>query len=48
MSSQIENITAGARALALAEIGLAEHGSNAELVAADVGSMQRALVGRSG
>ena len=42
-SSQIENITAGARALALAEIGLARHGSNAELVAANVEAMQRAL-----
>ena len=44
-SSQIENITAGARALALAEIGLAKHGSNAELVAANVEAMQRALAG---
>ena len=42
-SSQIENITAGARALALAEIGLARHGSNAELVAANVEAMQRAV-----
>ena len=42
-SSQIENITAGARALALAEIGLAKHGSNAELVVANVEAMQRAL-----
>ena len=44
-SSQIENITAGARALALAEIGLAKRGSNAELVAANVEAMQRALAG---
>ena len=44
-SSQIENITAGARALALAEIGLAKHGSNAELVVANVEAMQRAVVG---
>lgn len=42
-SSQIENITTGARALALAEIGLAQHGSNAELVAANVDAMNRAL-----
>lgn len=42
-SSQIENITAGSRALALAEIGLARHGSNAELVVANVEAMQRAL-----
>ena len=42
-SSQIENITAGARALALAEIGLARHGLNAELVAANVEAMQRAV-----
>lgn len=44
-SSQIENITAGARALALAEIGLAKRGSNAELVAANVEAMQRAVAG---
>lgn len=42
-SSQIENITAGAKALALAEIGLASHGSNAELVAANVDAMTQAL-----
>ena len=42
-SSQIENITAGSRALALAEIGLAKHGSNAELVVANVEAMQRAV-----
>lgn len=42
-SSQIENITAGAKALALAELGAARHGSNAELVAANVDAMNRAL-----
>jgi Fic family protein len=42
-SSQIENITAGSRALALAEIGLVRHGSNAELVVANFEAMQRAL-----
>ncbi|MEO7267994.1 MAG: Fic family protein [Knoellia sp.] len=42
-SSQIENITSGARALALAEIGLARGGSNAELVAANVDAMNRAV-----
>ncbi|NYG07885.1 Fic family protein [Phycicoccus badiiscoriae] len=42
-SSQIENITAGARALALAEIGIAKHGSNATLVAANVDAMNRAV-----
>ncbi len=42
-SSQIENITAGSRALALAEIGLGRHGSNAELVVANVEAMQRAV-----
>ena len=42
-SSQIENITTGARALALAEIGFAKYGSNAELVAANVDAMNRAV-----
>jgi Fic family protein len=42
-SSQIENITTGARALALAEIGLARYGSNAKLVAANVDAMNRAV-----
>lgn len=42
-SSQIENITAGSRALALAELGLARYGSNAGLVVANVDAMQRAL-----
>ena len=42
-SSQIENITVGSRALALAEIGLAKYGSNAELVVANVAAMQRAV-----
>ena len=42
-SSQIEHITAGARALSLAEIGLAKHGTNASLVAANVDAMSRAL-----
>jgi len=42
-SSQIENITARAKALALAEIGVAKFGSNAELVAANVDAMQRAI-----
>ena len=42
-SSQIENITVGSRALALAEIGLARYGSNAELVVANVAAMQRAV-----
>ncbi|NNM48106.1 Fic family protein [Knoellia koreensis] len=42
-SSQIEHITTGARALSLAEIGLAKHGSNASLVAANVDAMNRAL-----
>lgn len=42
-SSQIENITAGSRALALAELGLTKHGSNAQLVVANVEAMQRAI-----
>lgn len=42
-SSQIENITAGSRALALAELGLTKHGSNAKLVVANVEAMQRAI-----
>lgn len=42
-SSQIENITTGARALALAELGIAKYGSNAGLVAANVDAMSRAL-----
>ncbi len=42
-SSQIENITAGARALALAEVGVVRFGSNAGLVAANVDAMNRAL-----
>jgi len=42
-SSQIENITAGAKALALAELGMAKYGSNAKLVAANVDAMQRAV-----
>lgn len=42
-SSQIENITSGARALALAEIGLAKSGSNATLVSANVDAMNRAV-----
>lgn len=42
-SSQIENITAGAKALALAELGVARHGSNAGLVAANVDAMNRAV-----
>lgn len=42
-SSQIEDVTAGARALALAEIDLARPGSNADLVAANVHAMARAL-----
>ncbi|MGL5849358.1 MAG: Fic family protein [Phycicoccus sp.] len=44
-SSQIENITASSRALALAEIGLATYGSNADLVVANVDAMQRAVSG---
>lgn len=42
-SSQIENITAGAKSLALAEIGVVRHGSNGGLVAANVDAMSRAL-----
>lgn len=42
-SSQIENITAHARSLALAELGIAKFGSNAKLVAANVEAMNRAL-----
>lgn len=42
-SSQIENITTGARSLALAEIGITRYGSNAKLVAANVDAMNRAL-----
>ena len=42
-SSQIENITARAKALALAELGVAKFGSNAKLVAANVDAMGRAL-----
>lgn len=42
-SSQIEHVTAGARALAMAEIDLARPGSNAELVAANVDAMTRAI-----
>jgi Fic family protein len=41
-SSQIENITASAKALALAELGVAKFGSNAKLVAANVDAMNRA------
>jgi Fic family protein len=42
-SSQIEHITAQAKALALAELGVAKYGSNAALVAANVAAMNRAL-----
>lgn len=42
-SSQIENITARAKALALAELGVAKFGTNARLVAANVDAMNRAL-----
>jgi Fic family protein len=42
-SSQIENITARAKALALAELGVAKYGSNAKLVAANVDAMQSAI-----
>ncbi len=42
-SSQIENITAGAKALALAELGVVRYGSNAGLVAANVNAMNHAL-----
>jgi Fic family protein len=42
-SSQIENITARAKALALAELGVAKYGSNAKLVASNVDAMKRAI-----
>lgn len=42
-SSQIENIIAGAKALALAEVGIVKYGSNAGVVAANVDAMRRAL-----
>ena len=42
-SSQIENITARAKSLALAEIGIAKYGSNAKLVAANVDAMKQAI-----
>lgn len=42
-SSQIEDITTNARALALAELGLTKHGSNASLVVSNVDAMQRAF-----
>lgn len=42
-SSQIENITVDAKALSLAEVGLAKFGSNASLVQANVAAMNRAL-----
>lgn len=42
-SSQIENITVGARALSLADVGLTKFGSNARLVQANVEAMNRAL-----
>jgi Fic family protein len=42
-SSQIENITVGAKALSLADVGLAKFGSNASLVKANVEAMNRAL-----
>lgn len=42
-SSQIENITAGARALALAELGITRFGSNAAQVVANVDAMRRAI-----
>ena len=42
-SSQIENITVGAKALSLADVGLAKFGSNAALVQANVAAMNRAL-----
>jgi Fic family protein len=42
-SSQIENITVGAKALSLADVGLAKDGSNASLVQANVAAMNRAL-----
>ena len=40
-SSQIENITAGSRTLALAELGLTKFGSNAKQVVANVISDRR-------
>lgn len=42
-SSQIENITARAKALALAELGVAKYSSDAMLVAANVEAMNRAI-----
>lgn len=42
-SSQIEDITTGARSLALAEVGHLKSGSNAALVAANVDAMNHAL-----
>lgn len=42
-SSKIENITVRAKALALAELGVAKYGINAKLVAANVDAMQRAI-----
>ena len=42
-SSQIEHVTAGARALGLATLDLAAPGSNASLVASNVEAMRRAL-----
>ena len=42
-SSQIENITVVAKALSLADVGLATFGSNAKLVQANVDAMNRAL-----
>ena len=42
-SSQIEHVTAGARALAMAELDLAKRGSNAQLVAANVDAMTTAI-----
>ena len=42
-SSQIENITVAAKALSLADVGLAKFGSNAQLVQANVEAMNRAL-----
>lgn len=40
-SSQIENTTVGAKALSLADVGLARAGSNASLVQANVEAMNR-------
>ncbi len=42
-SSQIEDITVGAKALSLADVGLAKFGSNSRLVQANVEAMNRAL-----